>query len=199
MKNIVFGLLSICLLICGPANAQLSEELMQADSFIQSNEYEKALQVVNHTIDQKPSRFVLSQAYYQLSRVYLGLNDYNKAIYHNRQSLVIRKNLHYEFIADNYMLFGLVEMKRGDNDKALGYLFKATELPYETVEFSGLLYAYIAQVYYRKNKIDKVLKYYTLAMQTLQTAFEEATQLDLNHYRIRSNRLHYDNFFVGYL
>ncbi len=199
MRNTVFVLLIIGFFICSKANAQLPDELMQTDSLIQAKDYKKALQVVKQTIEQKSTRFVLSQAYYQLSRVYLGLNDFDKAIYHNHQSLDIRENLRYEFIAGNYMLFGLIEMKRGNNDKALGNLFKAAELPFETLEFSGLLYAYIAQVYYRKGKIDEVLKYYAIAMETLQTAFEESSQLDLNHYRIRLNRLYYDDFFIGYL
>ena len=78
MRNTVFVLLIIGFFICSTANAQLPDELMQVDSLIQSNEYEKALQVVKQAIDQKSTRFVLSQAYYQLSQVYLGLNELSR-------------------------------------------------------------------------------------------------------------------------
>ena len=107
--------------------------------------------------------------------------------------------MQYEFIGENYFLFGLIEMEKGDMEKALDSFFKAIELPYESIEFGGLLYANIALIYYRKGDIDNVVKYYKIAMNTFFTAFEEANQLDLNSYRIRRNRLYYNNFFVGYL
>jgi tetratricopeptide (TPR) repeat protein len=199
MKNTFFELLILGFLFCGSANAQHSNELAQADSLIQNHKYESALIVVDNAILQKPGRFVLSEAYFQLAQAYLGLGNLEKANSSNRQSLSIRKKLRYEFIADNYLLFGLIEMQKGDDDKALAYFFKAAELPYESIEFSGLLYAYIAQIYYRKGEIGKVLRYYKIAMETWLTAFEEANILDLNHYQIRKNRLYYDHFFVGYL
>jgi tetratricopeptide (TPR) repeat protein len=194
LKSLIFGLM-----ICGSANAQYPDELMKADSLIQQQDYNNALSVINHVIEQNPTRFLLSHANFQLGQIFLGMDNLEKAIYYNQRSLAIRNDLQYEFIGDNYMLFGLIEMQRGNNDKALGYFFKAIELPYESLEFGGLLYAYIAQVYYRKNELENVVKHYKIAMQTWMTAFEDANVLDLNHYRIRRNRLFYDQFFVGFL
>ena len=199
MKNTFFIFLIFGILLCSSANAQFPEELAQADSLIKVQDYNNALSVLQQTVQQKPTRFLLSHVYFQLGEAYLGLEDFEKATYYNKQSLSIRNDLLYEFIASNYMLFGLIEMKRNEYDKALGYFFKATDLPYESIEFGGLLYAYIAQVYYQKDEIEQVIKYYKIAMGSWLTAFEEANLLDLNHYRIRRNRLYYDNFFVGYL
>jgi tetratricopeptide (TPR) repeat protein len=199
MKNTFIGLLIFSMSFCGSINAQHSEDLRIADSLIYAKNYIAAEGLIQHVIDKKISRFELSRAYFLLSKLNLEMGILEKAVYHNNQSLSIRKNLDYEFIADNYFLFGLIEMRKGDNEKALSNFFKTTELPYESVEFSGLLYAYIAQVYYRKGDIENVLKYYRIAMGTLKTAFEEANTLDLSHYKVRRNRLYYDNFLIGYL
>ena len=199
MKNTFLGFLILGMMCCGAANAQYPDELLRADSLIQHQEYGKAINLLNQLIERKPSRFVLSKTYFQLARGYLGIKDFAKAKYFNELSLSIKNDLFYELIADNYMLFGLIEMEKDSNEKALVYFFKGIELPFETIESGGLLYAYIAQVYYRKGEMENVIKYYTIAMKTLQTAFEESTKLDLNHYKIRGNYLFYDNFFVGFL
>lgn len=199
MKNPFPGMLICCMMACSFANAQYPDELTQADSLIQVKEYQKAVNLLNHLIDQKPTRFVLSKAYFQLGLGYLGLEDFSKAKYYNEQSLSIKEDLLYELIADNYMLFGLIDMQIGNDDSALKYLFKATELPYETPESGGLIYAYIALIYYQNGDLENMVKYYKIAMETWQTAFEESGKLDKDHYQIRRNRLFYDNFFVGFL
>ena len=193
-------LLTLCLLFAANGKAQDANTLLvKADSLLELKEFQNALDLVNKAISAKPSKFVLSQANFRLSKAYLGLQDFDKAVYFNNQSLSLLEDLRYEFIADNYALFGHIEMKRGQKDKALNYFFKALELPYETIEFSGLVYANIALIYFQKGEMNEVLKYYSIAMETMMTAFEEANILDLNHYRIRGNRLYYDRFFIGYL
>jgi len=184
---------------CGSINAQHSQVLMRADSLIQNENYNAAKVLLTQVINDDPSRFELSNAYFLLSQMYFDENDLEKAAYHNQQSLSIRNDLHYEFIAENYMHFGLIAMRKADNDRALWNFLKASELPYQSIEFGGLLYAYMAQVYYRLEDMENVIKNYRIAMEALQTAFEEANELDLNHYRIRRHRLYYDNFLVGYL
>ncbi len=199
MKNFYIEFLMLSFLICGSVNAQHAEKLLHADSLIQKQEYSQALNLLSKAVDQKSTRFELSKVYYLLGKAYLGLENYDKAIYHNKQSLSIRKDLHFEFIADNHMLFGLIEMSRHQNDNALNHFMKASELPYESIEFSGLLYAYIAQVYFRKGNIGKMLYNYKIAMEAFMTAYKETYAMDHSHYRIWRNRLYYDNFFVGYL
>ena len=192
--------MALCVLFVINGKAQDANTLLiKADSLLELKEFQNALNVVNTAISKEPSKFVLSQANFRLSKAYLGLQNFDKAIYYNNQSLSLLEDLRYEFIADNYAQFGHIEMKRGNNDKALSYFFKALELPYETVEFSGLVYANIALIYFQKGEIEKVLKYYSIAMQTMMTAFKEASVLDINHYRTRGNRLYYDRFFIGFL
>ena len=186
-------------LFCSSVHAQHGTELLQADSLIQNHEYSSAQIILERIITDNPSRFELSKAYFLISQVHMETGDLQKASYHNQQSLSIRKDLHYEFIADNYMLFGLIEMKKGDNKKALWNFFEAADLPYESIEFGGLLYAYIAQVYYRKDDMKNVFKYYKIAMQALRTAYEEGDVADAIHYRVRRNRLYYERFFIGFL
>ncbi len=199
MKNTFFIFLIFGFLLSSSTNAQYPDELAQADSLIKAQDYNNALNVLNQSIQQKATRFVLSHVYFQMGEAYLGLEDFEKATYFNKQSLSIRNDLFYEFIADNYMLFGLIEMQKNNNDKALGYFFKAIDLPYESIEFGGLLYAYIAQVYYRKGETEEVIKYYKVAMGSWMTAFEEVNIKEHDRYHIRRNRLYYDHFFVGYL
>jgi len=199
MKNFFVELLIIGLLACGSVNAQQSDMLLRADSLIQSKNYTAAEGILLRMIEDNPSRFELAKAYFLLSRSYFGNGDLGKATYNNQKSLSIFKDLHYEFIAENYFLFGLIEMQKGDNEMALGNFLKASELPFESIEFAGLVYAYIAQVNYRKGDVENVLINYQIAMEALMTAFVESNKLDLNHYKIRGNRLWYDNFLVGYL
>lgn len=199
MKNTLFGLLMFAFLFCGSIHAQHGGQLNHADSLIQNHEYSSAQILLERIIANNPSKFELSKAYFLISQIYAETGDLQKARYHNQQSLSIRKDLHYEFIADNFMLFGLIEMKKGENEQALWNFFEAADLPYESIEFGGLLYAYIAQVYYRKGDMPNVFKYYKIAMQALRTAYEEGDVADVKHYRTRRNRLYYESFFIGFL
>jgi tetratricopeptide (TPR) repeat protein len=200
MKNTFWGLLILSMMLGGSAFSQKpGDELHSADSLIRLGQFQNALTLVNGVIENKTSRFVLSNAYFRLGHIYLGLKDFDKAVYYNKQSLDIRNNLMYELISENYLLFGLIELKKENDDLALNHFLKASELPFESYDYAGLVYAYIALTYYRKGEIEQVLHNYKIAMKTWMTAYKEGQPSDINRFRVRRNKLYYDNFFVGYL
>lgn len=200
MKNTFWGLLILNMMLGGIAFSQKpGDELHSVDSLLRLGQFQNALTLINGVIEKKSSRFVLSNAYFRLGQSYLGLKDFDKAVYYNKHSLDIRNNLMYELISENYMLFGLIELEKRNDDLALSHFLKANELPFESFEYAGLLYAYIALTYYRKGDFKQVIHNYKIAMQTWMTAYKEGQPSDINRFQVRQNKLYYDNFFVGYL
>jgi CHAT domain-containing protein/tetratricopeptide (TPR) repeat protein len=147
--------------------AQEYSKLVKADSLAQRSDFEASINLINGVLNENPRNFLKAQAFYQLSYIYLQLYEFEKAKHFNEESQELRDMLHYEFIADNYMLSGAIELAQNNLEKALTYFLEAKELPHSTFQFSGKLDGYIAVTYKRLGKPELALKNYQSSLEIL--------------------------------
>ncbi len=172
--RIRFFKLLICLLCFSfSGKAQLYQALLDADSLSTENEFQSSIKLIQKVLDSNPRNFLKSQAFYQLSYNYLQLYDLEKATDYNQKSLDLRDLLHYEFIADNYMRFGTIELIKDKPETALDYFLEASELPHEDLQFSGILDGYLGATYERLGKPDLALEHLKTSLETLMWELEE--------------------------
>lgn len=181
-KAIIF---IICLSFGVTSEGQSYQQLLKADSLAIANDFVTSTKLINDVLNSRPRNFLKSQAFYQLSYNYLQLFDLEKAYDYNEQSLKIRKQLQYEFIADNYMRFGTIELLKNNLQTALDYFLDAKDLPHANLKFSGILDGYLGATYDRLGQSTLALKYYNNSLEILTDVFgENHPDVSVAHYNL---------------
>ncbi|MFT5165693.1 MAG: CHAT domain-containing protein/predicted negative regulator of RcsB-dependent stress response [Saprospiraceae bacterium] len=171
--------------------AQEYHKLVKADSLAHANEFDAAINLINGVLNENPRNFLKAQAYYQLSYVYLQLYDLESARGFNEMSKEIRNLLRYEFIADNSLQSGVIELRQGNPETALDYFLEAKELPHSSIQFSGMLDSYIGTAYAQLGKQEQALKNYQSALEIL------AYELGENHPQVAEAHFKLGNFYAS--
>ena len=117
--------------------------------------------------------------YYNIGRVYLKKNHYDKALQYFHKDLAIILSLFGEKhpeVAESYNKIGNVNFKKGDYVKALGFYNKAL------INFSkygehhpaiAKVFQDMGRVYYRRDDFKKALSYYQKSLNSLIPEFRE--------------------------
>ena len=167
------------------SSAQDYHKIVKADSLSQANEFAASIDLINEVLNNNPRNFLKAQAYYQLSYAYLQLFDLDKARDFNQKSLELRDMLHYEFIADNYMRFGTIELLQNKLETALDYFLEAKELPHPDLQFSGILDGYLGATYERLGKTEEALEKYQSSLEILEWDLgENHPDVSVAHYNL---------------
>ncbi len=174
---------TFCFIINGLT--QNYKKLEKADSLAKVGEYSASINLINGVLNTNPRNFLKAQAYYQLSDVYLQQYNLKKAYDFNKRSLTLRDLLHYEFIADNHMRFGAIELLQNNLEKALEYFLDAQDLPHQDLQFSGVLDTYLGDTYQRLGQPDLALEYFQNALEILEWELgEDHPDVSLAHFNL---------------
>ncbi|MEM1319358.1 MAG: CHAT domain-containing protein [Bacteroidota bacterium] len=185
MQNKLSLILSplLLVLLLGPLHAQRNLEM--ADSLIRSRQYKSAEWLINDYLQQnKSNRFAAAKGYYLLSYIALQQFQMEAATDYNRQSLELKQQLNYEFVAANYMRFGTIQLVQEDYERALEYYREAEQLPLEDLREFALLKGYMASAHAGLGQYDKAIRAYEEGLETLLT---EASPSDPDVCQMRYN------------
>ena len=168
----LFTLLLFLVFLSNPAYSQSITE--EAQTLIDASQYQSARTLLEDYIDRKRREdFGVAKAAYQLSYIYLQLQNFEKATAYNQRSLKIKQRLRYEYVADNYMREGTIALRQRQFENSLDHYLYALELPHEDEAFSGLLYSYLGLTCARMNRFKKAKEFYQKSQITFQTAYTE--------------------------
>ncbi len=172
-KGYYLRTLTLLFFLCFFAKAGSSQIITEeAQSLIDASQYQSARTLLEDFIDRKSrDDFDVAQAAYQLSYVYLQLQNFKKANDYNERSLKIKQRLHYEYVADNHMRKGTIALRQRQFENALDHYLYALELPHEDIAFSGVLYSYLGLTCARMNRFAKAKEFYQKSQETFQTAY----------------------------
>jgi len=156
------------------AQSPLLNQINTIQALIDEGDFLEA-QTQLHTAIQKHDRldFDLSDAYERLSYVYMQLGNTDRARRYNQESLQIREQFQYEFIAIHYMRSGTLDLIDGRYEQALLHLKRAEDLPHEDLAFSARLFGYLSQTYIRLGDREEAFRYADLSLETLRAEFGE--------------------------
>lgn len=170
-------------------SAQSYLQLEKADSLALAHDYSAAIDILNAILEAKPRNFLKAQTFYQLSKIYLEGQELEKAYDYNLQSLKVRDKIQYEFIADNYLLFGIIKLLESDLEGALENFVEAKNLPHADLQFSGNLDGYLGTVYEQLGRDSSALENYKNSIEIL------GWELPENHQDISEAHLRLADFY----
>lgn len=145
-----------------------SAETLSAESrFAASNA------VLEQFIQENTKRYYdLSKAWFLLSYNRLQLGDHEGAWQANEMSLELKRKLHSDELAENYMRFGAIQLQKGDYERALDQLFRAKELPIEDGAVFARIDGYIAAAFQGLARYEEAEKFYHEAIATLAVQYD---------------------------
>ncbi|MCB0607462.1 MAG: CHAT domain-containing protein [Lewinella sp.] len=125
-------------------------------------------------IEDNPKRYYdLSKAWFLLSYNLLQLGDTDGAWEANEQSLDLKKKLHADDLAENYMRFGAIFLYKGDYERALDQLFKAKGLPIEDGSIFARIDGYIAAAFQGINRNEEAEHFYRQSIATMSALYDD--------------------------
>ena len=77
----------------------------------------------------------------------MQLGDFTNALLANEQSLHLKAQLHADDLVKNYIRFGAIHLLRGNPHKALSYLLRAKDFPFEELQLFAVIDGYLAAAY----------------------------------------------------
>ncbi|RXR31866.1 tetratricopeptide repeat protein [Flavobacterium piscinae] len=136
--------------------------------------YEKALKILEVTND----KFFLVSCYSTLAKIYIELNDLQKAIYFANKNSIISKELKIEgYIDDSEIVFAKIDFKKGNIEEARkkGETILANLDKNSSHELKLKLYDLLYKVYQAENNSKKSLEMYQK-----YSTYKDSIQLERN-------------------
>ena len=164
----------IFFLFLGLQNTVAQTDLTDAKLLLSSSQFKPAQLLLQELVDNKSRQdFEMAEAAYLLSYSFLQLQDFAQAEKYNKLSLKIKEKLNYEFVADNFMRMGTIELRKQQYEKALDHYLYALDLPHEDEAFTGLLYGYLGLTCAKMNRLKQAKKFYQNSQETFKTVYDE--------------------------
>lgn len=81
MKNKIFYLIFFLITSCGGCSSGLYQDILKAEELLNSQQFDKAIDVYTGILDKKPSKQIRIKIYHQLGDIYsIHKNEYQKSI-----------------------------------------------------------------------------------------------------------------------
>jgi len=157
--------------------------LAEAKLLLSSSQYKPAQLLLQDFVNQNSRQdFEVAEAAYLLSYSFLQLQDFEQAEKYNDLSLKIKERLHYEYMADNYMRKGTIELRKHQFEKALDQYLYALALPHEDEAFTAILYGYLGLTCAKMNRFEKARDFYQKSEETFKIVYNEPHVDLVNHW-----------------
>ncbi len=168
-------LLSALLLLAfaAPTFSQSNPGIKSAETLSAESRFASSNAILEQFIQDNPKRYYdLSKAWFLLSYNRLQLGDHEGAWQANEMSLELKRKLHSDELAENYMRFGAILLQKGDYERALDQLFRAKELPIEDGAIFARIDGYIAAAFQGLSRFDEAEKFHHEAIATLAVQYD---------------------------